>query len=66
MKSASNTSLSQFPLGQSPGLVLYLGLVVLFVWRFLSGWRLCGAWMEYANYCMCLGRLMNTMFCPPQ
>ena len=37
------------------GLVLYLGLVVLFVWRFLSGWRFCGAWMEYANYCMLLG-----------
>ena len=38
------------------GLVLYLGLVVLFVWRFLSGWRLCGAWMEYANYCMWPGK----------
>ncbi|CAJ1370878.1 unnamed protein product [Effrenium voratum] len=40
------------------GLVLYLGLVVLFVWRFLSGWRLCGAWMEYANYCMLLYMLL--------
>jgi len=34
------------------GLVLFLGLLVLFLWRFLSGWRLCGAWLEYANYCM--------------
>ncbi|CAK9026347.1 unnamed protein product [Durusdinium trenchii] len=40
------------------GLVLYSGLVVLFIWRFLSGWRLCGAWMEYANYCMLLYMLL--------
>mmetsp|Transcript_25924 Transcript_25924/g.48680 ORF Transcript_25924/g.48680 Transcript_25924/m.48680 type:complete len:422 (-) Transcript_25924:79-1344(-) len=40
------------------GLVLYLGLVVLFLWRFVSGWRLCGAWLEYANYCMLLYMLL--------
>ncbi|CAE7930590.1 ACT1 [Symbiodinium sp. KB8] len=40
------------------GLVLYLGLLVLFLWRFLSGWRLCGAWLEYANYCMLLYLLL--------
>jgi len=36
------------------GLVLYIGLLALFLWRFLSGWRLCGAWLEYANYCVLL------------
>eukprot|EP00931_Biecheleriopsis_adriatica_P089999 TRINITY_DN64050_c0_g1_i1.p1 TRINITY_DN64050_c0_g1~~TRINITY_DN64050_c0_g1_i1.p1 ORF type:complete len:426 (+),score=91.14 TRINITY_DN64050_c0_g1_i1:126-1403(+) len=40
------------------GLILYVGLLVLFVWRFLSGWRLCGAWLEYANYCMLLYGLL--------
>lgn len=40
------------------GLVLYIGLLVLFIWRFLSGWRLCGAWLEYANYCMLLYGLL--------
>mmetsp|Transcript_42354 Transcript_42354/g.112070 ORF Transcript_42354/g.112070 Transcript_42354/m.112070 type:complete len:419 (-) Transcript_42354:17-1273(-) len=40
------------------GLVLYVGLLVLFLWRWLSGWRLCGAWLEYANYCVLLYTLL--------
>jgi len=36
------------------GLVLYVALLALFIWRWLSGWRLCGAWLEYANYCALL------------
>jgi len=40
------------------GLVLYIGLLVLGLWRWLSGWRLCGAWLEYANYCVLLYLLL--------
>jgi len=36
------------------GLVLYVALLTLFIWRWISGWRLCGAWLEYANYCALL------------
>lgn len=36
------------------GLVLYLGLVVLFVWRFFCAWKCCGTWLQYANYCSLL------------
>jgi len=36
------------------GLVLYVALLFLFIWRWFSGWRLCGAWLEYANYCALL------------
>lgn len=40
------------------GLVLYVGFLGLFIWRCVSGWRLCGAWLEYANYCMLLYMLL--------
>jgi hypothetical protein len=40
------------------GLILYVGLLVLLVWRFMSGWRCCGAWLEYANYCILLYMLL--------
>jgi len=40
------------------GLVLYVGFLILFIWRSISGWRLCGAWLEYANYCMLLYLLL--------
>jgi len=43
------------------GLILYVGLLVLFSWRFLSGWRLFGAWLEYANYCMLLYFLLGVL-----
>mmetsp|Transcript_88292 Transcript_88292/g.156325 ORF Transcript_88292/g.156325 Transcript_88292/m.156325 type:complete len:443 (-) Transcript_88292:57-1385(-) len=33
------------------GLVLYIGLLVLFVWRIVCYWRCCGRWLQYANYC---------------
>lgn len=36
------------------GLVLYIGLLLLFVWRFVCYWRCCGRWLEYANYCSLL------------
>lgn len=36
------------------GLVLYVGLLVLGAWRWLSGWRLCGKTLEYTNYCVLL------------
>mmetsp|Transcript_18652 Transcript_18652/g.33351 ORF Transcript_18652/g.33351 Transcript_18652/m.33351 type:complete len:444 (-) Transcript_18652:114-1445(-) len=43
------------------GLVLYIGLLVLFVWRFLFSWRCCGRWLQYANYCSLLLLLLMTM-----
>lgn len=36
------------------GLVMYLGLFVLFIWRGCFGWRCCGKWLAYANYCTLL------------
>lgn len=36
------------------GLVLYVGLAVLFIWRSICAWRCCGKWLEYANYCSLL------------
>lgn len=36
------------------GLVLYIGLLLLGVWRWLSGWRLCGHQLRYLNYCSLL------------
>lgn len=36
------------------GLVLYVGLAVLFVWRYFCAWRCCGKWLQYANYCSLL------------
>eukprot|EP00441_Pelagodinium_beii_P041769 CAMPEP_0197628944 /NCGR_PEP_ID=MMETSP1338-20131121/7019_1 /TAXON_ID=43686 ORGANISM="Pelagodinium beii, Strain RCC1491" /NCGR_SAMPLE_ID=MMETSP1338 /ASSEMBLY_ACC=CAM_ASM_000754 /LENGTH=371 /DNA_ID=CAMNT_0043199947 /DNA_START=104 /DNA_END=1216 /DNA_ORIENTATION=+ len=43
------------------GLVLYLGLLILISWRWLSGWRLFGAWLEYANYCVLLYALLGVL-----
>jgi hypothetical protein len=43
------------------GLVLYVGLIVLSVWRCLSGWRICGAWLGYANYCLLLYILLAVL-----
>eukprot|EP00933_Yihiella_yeosuensis_P069597 TRINITY_DN762_c5_g1_i1.p1 TRINITY_DN762_c5_g1~~TRINITY_DN762_c5_g1_i1.p1 ORF type:complete len:434 (-),score=38.82 TRINITY_DN762_c5_g1_i1:194-1495(-) len=40
------------------GLVLYVGLLTLLAWRLISGWRLCGKWLEYANYCILLYLLL--------
>lgn len=40
------------------GTVLYVGFLGLFIWRCISGWRLFGAWLEYANYCMLLYALL--------
>eukprot|EP00930_Biecheleria_cincta_P046112 TRINITY_DN31801_c0_g1_i1.p1 TRINITY_DN31801_c0_g1~~TRINITY_DN31801_c0_g1_i1.p1 ORF type:complete len:431 (-),score=82.03 TRINITY_DN31801_c0_g1_i1:38-1330(-) len=40
------------------GTVLYVGFLGLFLWRCVSGWRLFGAWLEYANYCMLLYLLL--------
>jgi len=40
------------------GTVLYVGFFLLFLWRCISGWRLFGAWLEYANYCMLLYALL--------
>jgi len=45
------------------GLVLYVGFVGLFIWRSISGWRLCGAWLGYANYCMLLYMLLFVLNC---
>lgn len=37
------------------GLVLYCGLMVLLVWRWIVGWRIGGkGWFEFANYCVLL------------
>mmetsp|Transcript_86824 Transcript_86824/g.202067 ORF Transcript_86824/g.202067 Transcript_86824/m.202067 type:complete len:422 (+) Transcript_86824:150-1415(+) len=36
------------------GLILYIGLLVLLTWRWLSGWRFCGAALRYSNYCALL------------
>lgn len=36
------------------GLVLYIGLFALFIWRLCCGWRCCGKWLQYANYCSLL------------
>jgi len=33
------------------GLVLYVGLGVLLIWRYCCAWRCCGKWLQYANYC---------------
>lgn len=44
------------------GLVLYLGLFVLFLWRQLCAWKCCGKWMEYANYCSLLLALVFVIF----
>jgi len=35
-------------------LVLFVGLAVLIVWRYLCAWRCCGKWLQYANYCSLL------------
>lgn len=36
------------------GLVMYVGLAVLFIWRYFCAWRCCGRWLQYANYCSLL------------
>lgn len=36
------------------GMVFYVGLSILFVWRQLCPWRCCGTWLQYANYCVLL------------
>lgn len=36
------------------GLVLYVGLMVLCIWRFFCAWKCCGLWLQYANYCSLL------------
>lgn len=36
------------------GLVMYVGLAVLFIWRYFCAWRCCGKWLQYANYCSLL------------
>lgn len=43
------------------GLVLYVGLFGLFIWRQLCGWRCCGKWFQYANYCSLLLLLVLTI-----
>jgi len=40
------------------GLVLYIGLLLLGIWRWLSGWRLCGTHLTYLNYCSLLYALL--------
>lgn len=40
------------------GLILYLSLLVLLAWRLISGWRCCGKWLEYVNYCVLLYTLL--------
>jgi len=40
------------------GLVLYVGLIILFTWRCAFGWRLCGRWLGFANYCVLLYALL--------
>lgn len=50
------------------GVVLYIGLLFLGLWRWLSGWRLCGAALEYTNYCVLLYLLLlvllvHSIFC---
>lgn len=40
------------------GLVLYVGLLVLLLWRLLSGWHCCGKWQEFTNYCVLLYALL--------
>lgn len=43
------------------GLILYVGLLVLFVWRFLFAWRCCGRWLQYVNYVSLLLLLLFAM-----
>lgn len=36
------------------GLVLYVGMGALLIWRYVFGWKCCGGvgrWVQYANYC---------------
>mmetsp|Transcript_44018 Transcript_44018/g.114467 ORF Transcript_44018/g.114467 Transcript_44018/m.114467 type:complete len:428 (-) Transcript_44018:117-1400(-) len=40
------------------GVILYVGLLVLVIWRFLSGWRCCGKRMQFTNYCALLYMLL--------
>mmetsp|Transcript_14462 Transcript_14462/g.45459 ORF Transcript_14462/g.45459 Transcript_14462/m.45459 type:complete len:418 (-) Transcript_14462:34-1287(-) len=40
------------------GLVLYVGLLGLGIWRWLSGWRLCGTQLRYLNYASLLYALL--------
>lgn len=44
------------------GLVLYIGLLVLFVWRFVCYWRCGGRWLQYANYCFLLLALLLLLY----
>jgi len=43
-------------------LVLFVGLFVLFFSRLLCPWKLCGAWLEFANYCSLLYALLTFLF----
>jgi len=43
------------------GTVLYVGLLILVAWRFLSGWRCCGKRMQYTNYCALLFALLSVL-----
>lgn len=40
------------------GLVMYVGLLGLAIWRSLSGWKFCGNTLQYANYCALLYMLL--------
>lgn len=44
------------------GLILYIGLIVLFMWRGICYWRCCGRWLQYANYCSLLLALLLCLF----
>mmetsp|Transcript_3651 Transcript_3651/g.8467 ORF Transcript_3651/g.8467 Transcript_3651/m.8467 type:complete len:124 (+) Transcript_3651:34-405(+) len=44
------------------GLIVYIGLLVLGLCRWLSGWRLCGRTLQYTNYCSLLYILLLVLF----
>jgi len=43
-------------------LFLFVGLFVLFFSRLLCPWKLCGAWLEFANYCSLLYVLLGVLY----